>query len=315
MRYWLERYFGFSRRERNGIAVLLVLIAVLVFVPFFHRLYVLRNAALDATEARQVMQLISAAKEQGLGVAHTGNDTKLAFTPNYFPFDPNSLSAEQGHMLGLTDRQISMIHNYLAKGGRFAQRADFKKIYAISDADYERLKDYISIPGIGENKGTANSHEVGVPRMDYMPKESSSSKTVAKALSVDLNRADSAQLTHLRGIGPAFAGRIVRYRNALGGFHDKAQLLEVYGMDSLRYAGLTGQLAALGNDIRKININTADDVLLRGHPYISGKQANLIVQYRKQHGDYASLSDLLAIDVFDDAFLSRISPYLTIDDD
>src|SRR5437660_80245 len=35
---------------------------------------------------------------------------------------------------------------------------------------------------------------------------------------IELNTADSAKLTELKGIGPSFARRIVNYRNRLGGF-------------------------------------------------------------------------------------------------
>ena len=48
-------------------------------------------------------------------------------------------------------------------------------------------------------------------------------------LSVELNSADSVTLQLLHGIGPAYARRIVNYRDRLGGFVSTTQLLEVYG--------------------------------------------------------------------------------------
>ena len=47
---------------------------------------------------------------------------------------------------------------------------------------------------------------------------------------VEINTADSAELMRLNGIGASFSRRIVKYRNLLGGFISKEQLLEVYGM-------------------------------------------------------------------------------------
>src|SRR3569833_3197280 len=61
-------------------------------------------------------------------------------------------------------------------------------------------------------------------------------KKAASNVVIELNSADSAKLTELKGIGPSFARRIINYRNRLGGFINKEQLKEVYGMDDDRYA-------------------------------------------------------------------------------
>src|SRR3569833_498755 len=61
-------------------------------------------------------------------------------------------------------------------------------------------------------------------------------KKAANGVVIELNSADSAKLTELKGIGSSFARRIVNYRNRLGGFISKEQLKEVYGMDDDRYA-------------------------------------------------------------------------------
>ncbi len=52
---------------------------------------------------------------------------------------------------------------------------------------------------------------------------------------IEINSADTAMLMRIRGIGPVFSRRIVRYREILGGYHNVAQLREVYGMDEGRF--------------------------------------------------------------------------------
>lgn len=47
---------------------------------------------------------------------------------------------------------------------------------------------------------------------------------------LDLNLATSEELQKVRGIGPAYSERIVKYRDILGGFSDTTQLKEVYGL-------------------------------------------------------------------------------------
>ena len=62
---------------------------------------------------------------------------------------------------------------------------------------------------------------------------SSAHRTQRKSIpyrSLDINAIDSVSLEALPRIGPAIAGRICRFREALGGFHSVGQLREVWGM-------------------------------------------------------------------------------------
>lgn len=127
---------------------------------------------------------------------------------------------------------------------------------------------------------------------------------------IELNTADSAKLTELKGIGPSFAHRIVNYRNRLGGFVSKEQLKEVFGMDDDRYAGLQAQVSVDASHINKIHINKVDFDGLKHFPYLSFKQMNAIIQFREQHGDYASLNDMRNIAILNDEILRKIGPYI-----
>ena len=127
---------------------------------------------------------------------------------------------------------------------------------------------------------------------------------------IELNTADSAKLTELKGIGPSFARRIINYRNRLGGFTNKEQLKEVFGMDDERYNGLASQVSANALQIRKINVNTVDFEGLSHFPYLSFKQMNAIIQFREQHGEYASLDDMRNIAILNDEILRKIEPYI-----
>ena len=127
---------------------------------------------------------------------------------------------------------------------------------------------------------------------------------------IELNTADSLALDQVSGIGPAFASRILKYRERLGGFYAIEQLKEVYGVDSAHFAQWLPQLALNTAAIRKIDINTASFEELKRHPYLSYKQINALIQYRKQHGAYANLSDLKTIPLFTDEILRKLAPYI-----
>jgi competence ComEA-like helix-hairpin-helix protein len=55
---------------------------------------------------------------------------------------------------------------------------------------------------------------------------------------VDLNQATPRQLDGLPGIGPVLAGRIVEYRQRIGGFRSVSQLRAVSGIGEKRYSVL-----------------------------------------------------------------------------
>ena len=95
-----------------------------------------------------------------------------------------------------------------------------------------------------------------------------------------------------------------------GGFINKEQLKEVYGIDSLKYAAVKDQVSVNADHIKKININTISFDQLRLFPYLAYKQVNAIIQYRTQHGNYTSIADMKNIAILDDKILRKIEPYL-----
>lgn len=131
---------------------------------------------------------------------------------------------------------------------------------------------------------------------------------------VEMNAADTADFKQIKGIGSFFAKRICKFRDALGGFYNQTQLLEVYGMDSLRYNQMLAYVKIDLKKIRKINLNSISFEELKSHPYINYNQARAIVNYRKQHGSYSSENDLLKIDLITDLDLKKIVPYLQFND-
>jgi DNA uptake protein ComE-like DNA-binding protein len=148
------------------------------------------------------------------------------------------------------------------------------------------------------------------PGNDHPANATAFYKKTAAGTVIELNIADSAKLTELAGIGPSFARRIVVYRNRLGGFISKEQLKEVFGMDDEKYNGLSSQISVNPLHINKIRINKIDFDGLRHFPYLTFKQMNAIIQFREQHGEYASLSDMRNIAILNDKILRKIEPYI-----
>ena len=62
-----------------------------------------------------------------------------------------------------------------------------------------------------------------------------------------------------------------------------------------------------------VNINTADVTQLALLPGVGAKAAQLIVDYRTEHGAFAKATDLMQVKGFGDKRFERISPYISVD--
>jgi len=305
MKNRLNSYFSFSKKELNGILVLLLLVSLILVFPFCYRLFD-EPEQYDLTQFQEeIVSFRASAVERKKNYSSFRDEIeKRIIDPQYFEFDPNKASSSEWHRLGLSQKQIRVVSNYLAKGGKFYRKEDLKKIYSITEKQYTSLEPYIEIK----------------QRMSYPSRErtlpvahNNISKVNKSSLVVELNTADSASLDQLRGIGPAFASRIIRLRNRLGGFYRKEQLKEVYGMDSLRYSQLENQIAVSASSIKRLNLNISTFEDLRHHPYLTFKQINAIIQYRKQHGNYSSADDLRKVLILNEEIIRKIEPYLSFD--
>ena len=165
-----------------------------------------------------------------------------------FPFDPNTVSVEDLCRLGFSPKQARSIDNYRSKGGRFRRKSDFARSYVVSDSLFRRLEPYIDIP------------------------------------LTDLNKADSASLDALPGIGSWFATAIIRHRTALGGFSHKEQLMDIRNFDREKYEGLKDLVTVSEDGIRPYPLWSLPADSLRRHPYIDGYEtARAIVLYRQNN--------------------------------
>ena len=127
---------------------------------------------------------------------------------------------------------------------------------------------------------------------------------------IDLNSADSVSLLPLPGIGPVLAGRIVRYRNLLGGYFTVNQLQEVYGLSNETLDRIRSRLETDGTALRKIDLDTAGFRELLRHPYLDLEQVKSFVQFRDFKGPPLLPDQLRDNHIWPDSVIQRISPYL-----
>lgn len=299
------QFFEFTQTEKRGLLVLAILTLILITVPSIYSYlpneYVPSHSLtlLNATHSfpsldeeriysNKVMYKKSSKKDGVHGVT-------------YFSFNPNKLPRADWKKLGLSDKQIDVIYKYENKGGQFRKKEDVQKIYVINDKLYQALAPYIRIP----EKSMPTKLEP-----TYDRKETSSKANKATISAIHINTTDSIQLQQIRGIGPVLSARIIKFRDLLGGFHHADQLKDVYGLspevreELLKYVVIDMQY------VKKIAINTVTKEELQRHPYIRSKQAQLIINYRNQHGPFLDSKSLENLTGLDTEFLRKIAPYL-----
>ena len=130
-------------------------------------------------------------------------------------------------------------------------------------------------------------------------------------LVLDINEADTLAFQQLKGIGPVFSNRIVKYRNLLGGFVRKEQLMEVYGITSELYAQVESQLRINEPLVRQMDLNTATLNELKSHPYLDYYQAKAIVSFR-QKNPFTTVEDLKKVTLIDATTFEKLRPYIII---
>ena len=275
---WLRRLLSFGKGERIAVFTILTLIMLIVVLclvrPFrpapnetvFHNLdslLMLREAALKELQEKEVERVTQ------VNELHP------------FPFNPNTMTEEEGLQMGLSDRQVHNIINYRNSGGHFYSKKDLGKLYSISESDFEQLEPFIVLPEV--SRDTRASREKA--KVKETKNDTETPKPVKKEIPiVDINSVDSATLVELPQIGSFTAVRIIEYREKLGGFIQLEQLHEVKGVDSTRYATILPYLRLENVEIQQLDVNRSDFKTLVNHPYLSYNQVKAIVNHREKKG-------------------------------
>jgi competence protein ComEA len=224
---------------------------------------------------------------------------------SYFYFDPNKASVSDFQSLGLPEYLAKRIDHYRQKGGRFKNPESFAKIYGLKPEQYQLLLPYIKIEAPA-SLALAKS-PVAAPALASDAKPVFTKKIIRP---FDINKADTTQLIEISGVGGYSAKKILNFRNALGGFVSKQQILETRNIPQSVFESLL-PMVLVDSPPKKLNINTATVENLDKHPYISIQQARVIVAYRAEHGPFQNFDDLKKIKVLNENTIASLLPYIS----
>mgnify|MGYP006160818809 CR=1 FL=1 len=282
MKQEFNKRLKFSTKEkRGGILVLVILVSVIIVPGFFYKYKKGPVIELTAYEDSIVTEFSNKRKadfekkkqsQSNFSNQYTKKEIQLDF------FDPDTLTIEGWQNLGLSYKQSEVLLNYKERIGGFVKIENLYEAFVLDSTKVNKWKPYLVF--------------------NAKPK---------KIEKIELNSADKEELTKLKGIGPAYAERIIKFRDKLGGFHSSEQLREVFGIPSETLDAIIPLCKVNENSYEKLKINQLTIEELAKHPYFNYKTAKIVVNYREQHGTFKQINDLKKIQAFDKEFIEKIN--------
>ncbi|NOY37851.1 MAG: helix-hairpin-helix domain-containing protein [Chlorobi bacterium] len=299
-----KNWFVFSKRERIAAWILfLLLIVVCILIVFRERKSHDKNYNVSMFDSLVGVLTDTETSDNTRSPSFQPERKNIVFQDSHNGIvdtesvchDPNRMQFGDWYALGLPFSLIRTLLNYRSAGGYFYVREDLKKVYGMTDSIYDAISTWLEVP-------------------DSMPVVSGviADRMPSGFVTVKLNQADSVTLLTLPGIGPVLAGRILRYRDLLGGFVIKDQLTEVYGLSEQTFHRIEPLLVIDSSRIIQINLNRSSFAELVRHPYISVYTANAILAYRNFKGNIDSLEELTGEKLITGNNFIRLRPYLRV---
>ncbi len=269
-------YFKFSKAERKGIALLLLLVLVLQlgyhFVDF-------NSFAKDSPDKLRWLALqaeLDSVKEVSLKV-----EKKM------YPFNPNFITDYKGYTLGMNVVEIDRLHAYRKEGKYVNSPQEFQTITKISDSLLQAISLYFKFPDWVKNK-KENTGYMYYEKKPLVKKE--------KKVLIDINQATQEDLIKIYGIGEGISLRILKFKESLGGFVSMEQMNDVWGLSPEVIQRLNDNFKIVSPpDVKKIDINNASLKEIAEFPYFKYTLAKEIVKHRSMNGDFKNATDLTKI--------------------
>jgi len=317
----IKDYFAFNRKEQRGLIILLGMLLLSVLINLFLpqlvpqkefnispfqkevSIFITSIDKLDSAEDKKPQKFSDNYSED------EGADLS-SFIASPFNFDPNDLSEQQWINLGIGAKIARNILRYHQKGGIFRDKEGLSRIYGMNDSVFAILEPYIRIKEM--KKTPSSSYFDDNDKKNNTKPGNNFKKYKPDTLIIELNSTDSTSLLACHGIGPSYAGRIIRYREILGGFTRIEQLMEIRGMDSIRFNQLRGQITVNPQLVRKIDLNSVTFKELLRHPYFEYYLVKAVFNYKDEIKAFDSVGQIRTIPVMYEELYEKIAPYLDV---
>jgi|GEM_PF-3150219 len=298
---WIKRFLHFTHRERNGLIVFVCLVIAIDLIGRYQDSKPIPVPASFFAKVRQIDSALAQQAEEERSHLSEHNAVKLK------PFDPNTHSVEELTARGVPGHIAQNLVRYRNAGGEYNEPEDIRKIYGMNDSIWAILEDYIIYPQEQREKQKENS---GLAFQNFDPNTVSLDSLIAWNLDEQL------------------AERWIRYRDGGKRFERREDLSEIYGMtdalldqivpfvvwpETLSDSVVSYSDERNKDELKRIDINTADSITLVGVPGIGAYTAQKIIEWRESLGGFYSLEQLNDIYGIRGDNMALIQKYVRVD--
>lgn len=275
----MKSHFQFSKKQRNGIFLLIILILSLQYVYFFV------DFTTDEVSIPQKQLEAYRSEVDSLRLIELEKGK-----PKIYPFNPNYLTDYKGYSLGMTNQEIDRLIQFRKKNQWVNSAKQFQNVTKISDSLLAKISPFFKFPDwVTKPKPKAYSNS-------YLNNDSP--KTFDQKQ--DLNTATAIQLQKVYGIGEKLSERIIKYRSKFqGGFVGDAELLQIWGLTPEVIENIQKHFTVkTPRVIIRYNLNNATRDQLVTIPHIDYEIANHIIEERLLREGFKSIADLTKVEQF-----------------
>lgn len=314
-------YFYFTKRERNGMLLLLGFALLFLALPTVIRKF--RTVEkYDFQAYEQLMAETGQTKNIPIKIAPEKSPDLSSLNPK--SIDINLADKEKLLTLGLSTKLVSTILNYRNKVSDFEKIEDLKKIYGMTESEYQRILPYVFIkPKLQKSPieqpiavAVSQPIKTNIPVLIQVPTQKFDPNTITKEELLSF------------GLPEKIVDRMIKFRNAGGKFRSPEDVKKVYGMKEEWVTQLLSWIEIIKPkkiDPEKINfrkkktpkkenpITDINQASFEDWQKLSGigpYYADKIMGYREKLGGFVSVDQILETNGLPDSVKQSILPAL-----
>jgi len=289
----IQDYFTFSRNERKGIIVLIILIFLLAvankLIFYFE------------TPAKIDSALLDSARHE-LGLVNDSLNQKEPIKTLFF-FNPNTIDPVALDSLDIPESVKLNLLKFRSKGGKLYTNVDFRKIFGVTDQLFNQVSPFLLL----ENETNLRKSASSAPKLFLF----------------DPNRATDGEFLRL-GFSDRQITIIRKYLDKGGVFRDKADFFKIRVISENQKKILSDWVVIESRQNESpreelivnapvIDLNSADSIELKQLPGIGTVLSKRIVKYRDLLGGFYSVNQLKEVYGLSEQTIRQIEQKVKLD--
>ena len=164
----------------------------------------------------------------------------------------------------------------------------------------------------GNSKYTRFENEIE-PSDSIKNKQKTPKNLEYQVIKLNINSCDTTDVKGIPQFGSARALKLIEYRDRLGGFHSLSQISEVFILKEIEIEFLEQYFYIHSSEIKKINVNKANYLELKTHPYFDAYLAKQVIKYREKEGRIQDIQEFQRATNAYASLIEKLRPYLEFD--